>query len=478
MGWIAPRRSLADRLAPSRPAEDHGLELQDGSRIAVIGGGPAGSLFTYFAFKMSDVVGLELQVDLFEPRRFAHCGPAGCNHCGGIVSESLVQLLATEGITLPASVIQRGIESYELHMDVGSVRIDTPLREKRIAAVFRGNGPRDVESSSWGSFDRFLLELAQSKGARLVRRAVTGVQWDDGRPVIEHAGESGASYDLVVVAAGINSRLLSVLQQGPLDYTRPTTTAAYICEFELDRETIRTHLGHSMHVFLLDLPRLEFAALIPKETIVTLCLLGEGIDLDLVREFLSAPEVVSCFPPATELPARVCNCSPLLNVGGPARPYGDRVVFVGDSGVTRLYKDGIGAAYRTAKAAAATAVFQGVSSAAFERHYRPICRRISRDNAIGKLIFGFNGQLQKRRFSRRAVHRMVDREQSGSGSARHLSQVLWDLFTGSAPYREILLRTVHPGFVAGLVWNVIHSIPPFTGGTLVERGAHGPEGTR
>jgi flavin-dependent dehydrogenase len=469
----AGRRSVAARLAPLREEVRRDLELQDGSRIAVIGGGPAGSLFTYFVYKMAEVVGLDLNVEIFEPRSFTHCGPAGCNHCGGIVSESLVQLLATEGINLPGSVVQRGIDSYLLHMDVGSVRIDTPLREQRIAAVFRGNGPRDVEHVEWGSFDRFLQQLAESRGAKIVRRAVTGVDWHDDRPVLEHAGERGDAYDLVVVAVGINSNLLRTLQDGPIGYRRPAAVATYICEFQLDRETIARHLGTSMHVFLLDLPRVEFAALIPKGTVVTMCLLGDDIDAELVRDFLDAPEVRACFPPAPDLPARVCNCSPMINVRGPARPYADRVVFVGDSGVTRLYKDGIGAAYRTAKAAASTVVFQGVSTEAFDQHYRPVCQRISRDNSIGKLVFRVNGLLQKRRLSRRAILRMVSREQSSPGSRRYLSRVLWDLFTGSAPYREVLRNTMRPGFVGGLLWHTLRTLSPLGGTPMAKERTHG-----
>ena len=42
------------------------------------------------------------------------------------------------------------------------------------------------------------------------------------------------------------------------------------------------------------------------------------------------------------------------------QPFGDRVVFIGDSGTTKLYKDGIGAAYRTSKAAANTVAYWGV----------------------------------------------------------------------------------------------------------------------
>src|SRR5512138_460614 len=91
--------------------EPDDLRLVDGSRVAVIGGGPAGSFFSYFLLTMAERVGLTLDVDLYEPRDFGRPGPQGCNMCGGIVSESLVQNLAVEGISIPRSVIQRGIDS-------------------------------------------------------------------------------------------------------------------------------------------------------------------------------------------------------------------------------------------------------------------------------------------------------------------------------------------------------------------------------
>lgn len=92
-------------------------QLDDGSRVAVMGGGPAGSFFSYFLLQMARRTGLRVDVDIYEPRDFFATGPKGCNMCGGIISESLVQNLAAEGINLPASVVQRGIDSYLLHMD-------------------------------------------------------------------------------------------------------------------------------------------------------------------------------------------------------------------------------------------------------------------------------------------------------------------------------------------------------------------------
>jgi hypothetical protein len=262
------------------------------------------------------------------------------------------------------------------------------------------------------------------------------------------------------VGVGINSNLLRCLQTPRIGYRPPKTAMTYICEFLLDQETIHHYLGTSMHVFLLDLPRLEFAALIPKGEVVTMCLLGDDIDTKLVESFLNSAEVRQCFPPDLEPLPRVCNCSPLINVAAAERPFGDRIVFLGDSGVTRLYKDGIGAAYRTAKAAAVTAVFQGIAADDFQKHFWPVCRGISADNSIGKFVFAFNQLFQKRRFSRRAILRMTAREQVGDAATRHMSQVLWDLFTGSAPYREVLRNTMRPGFMVHLVWNLMLGMVP------------------
>jgi hypothetical protein len=123
-----------------------------------------------------------------------------------------------------------------------------------------------------------------------------------------------------------------------------------------------------------------------------------------------------------------------------------------------LYKDGIGAAYRTAKAAASTAIFQGVSADDFEQHFMPICKGISWDNSIGKFNFLVTKLIQKLRFTRRALLRMTSIEQEKDGDERRMSMVLWDMFTGSAPYIEIFKRTLHPKFLGVFLWNLALSL--------------------
>ncbi|HEX6302581.1 MAG TPA: hypothetical protein VFZ76_00210, partial [Anaerolineales bacterium] len=84
--------AFAKRLARKNPRSS--LSLENGSRVAVMGGGPAGSSFAYFLLDTAERVGLKIQMDVYEPRDFSLTGPKGCNYCAGVISESLVQNLA------------------------------------------------------------------------------------------------------------------------------------------------------------------------------------------------------------------------------------------------------------------------------------------------------------------------------------------------------------------------------------------------
>ncbi len=430
------------------------LELENGSRIAVIGGGPAGAFFSYFLLDMARRADRALEVDIYESRDFDRAGPAGCNNCGGIISEWLVQALSADGINLPTNVVERGIDSYVLHMDIGDVCIETPLHEKRIAAVHRGAGPRGIKEIRFRGFDSFLLEQARNRGAQVVHGRVDGVELRDGRPYVKTQDGQFRGYDLMAVATGKNAPALKMFEQLHIGYQPPKTSKTYIAEILLGQDTVAQYLGSSMHVFLLNLPRLEFAALIPKGDYVTMCLLGEDIDRELVRSFVDSLEVKQCLPPDWVMPPDLCHCAPSINVRGAIQPFADRIVFIGDCGVTRLYKDGIGAAYRTAKAAAVTATFEGVSAEDFRRHYSPLLRKITTDNMFGRVVFMVTRAIQDVSCFRRGVLLMVSREQRRAGGQRRMSTVLWDTFTGSAPYREVFLRTLHPAFWLRLLWDI------------------------
>ncbi len=426
----------------------------------MVGGGPAGSMTAYFILDMARHTGLDLTVDIFEPRDFNKTGPIGCNMCGGVISESLVQLLATEGIHLPRQVVLDTIDSYVLHTPVGSTGIRTAWKEKRIASIFRGGGPRGSDrdgSPPWRSFDAFLLDLARERGANHLPCRVTDLAWDHQRPRVKWK-DGEETYDLLVGAVGLNGsgpRLFNSLGFG---YRPPVSTKAYITEFHLGAKAVRHHLLQAMHIFLLNIPGLEFAALTPKGPFATFIVLGDKIDQSLVEEVLTAPQVRALFPPDWEVPANSCRCQPRIYLDASTNPFTDRVVLAGDCGASRLYKDGIGAAYRTAKACAMTVVNHGLSTADFRTHYQPVRQALDRDNHLGHMVFKLTGVWRRFDFLGRGLLNTVGKEREEDARKARLSGALWDMFTGSAPYSHILTRILHPAMVASFLWQTIKGI--------------------
>ncbi len=440
------------------------MKLSANSRIGIVGGGPSGSMTGFFLLELAERLGLPIEVDIYESRDFTKYGPPGCNMCAGVVSESFIQTLAAEGFPLPSStVIQRGIDSYVLHTsDLPVVTINTPVDEVRIVAVYRGSGPRKpIGDQSWSSFDHFLLERARQKGAHILPLRVTDLDWDNGRPKVTARGGHTRTYDFLVGAVGVNSATLEKFGGLGFSFRPPLVNKGFLSEIYLGVEQVQQYMGGALHIFLLDIPRLKFAALIPKVEYVTICLLGDNIDKALIQQFMETPEVRQCFPPGMEWSmtdkgceqeaGQACHCGPRLNLGPAINPFADRVAIVGDAAVTRLYKDGIGAAYITAKACAVTALFFGITAPDFKEHYLPVIQRIAADNRIGRLIFWITLFYQEWNFLRRGMVQMVKDEQALPGPQRQMSRILWDTFTGSATYREILWRSLHPRFFLHLL---------------------------
>lgn len=434
------------------------IRLEDGSYVAVMGGGPAGSLFAYFLLENAHRVGLKIRVDLYEPRDFALAGPPGCNMCAGIISESLVQTLALDGINLPATVVPQGMDSYMLHNNAGQVRLNTPNLEKRIGTVFRGAGPKNLRDSEWTSFDGFLLEQAIHKGANIVRKRVEGIERVDGRLRVKTHASTPQEYDFLAVAIGVNSNALRLFEPIVGGYKPPQVIKTYLREYYLGKEKVQTTFGRTIHFFLLPLPGLDFAAVIPKGSYVTVCMLGKDLSQELFDTFLNTSQVKECMPPDWQATEYACHCSPRINLTGAVHPYADRMVFLGDSGVSRLYKDGIGAAYRAAKAAASAVIFSGIGEEDLERYYGRSSRLMENDNQFGKLIFAVVDVIKPWNFIARGVLRMVESEQASQADRRRMSNITWDIFTGSAPYRDIFIRMLHPAFWSRLLWHLSVSL--------------------
>jgi len=414
--------------------------LEDSAHIGVVGGGPTGSFFSIFALKMARMMGKQIQLTIFEPKDFTKDGPAGCNRCGGIISELLVQALAVEGINLPDSVVRKGINSYNLHTNHGGVYFATPDLERTIATVYRGGGPKGMIPEGKESFDYFLLKDAIKEGAALDPLRVDRIEIRDKKPVLFSKDRELGQFDLVVGAFGVNSTTPKMFEEIGFGYKEPPTVTTAIAELLLGEENVEKHFGNSVHLFLLPDKGMKFAAMIPKGAYVTLCILGKEMHANTVNEFLEKPVVKNVLK---DIPYTVgCRCLPKMNVGAPLKPFTNRVVTCGDAGSTRLFKDGLGAAYLMGKAAAKTALFQGVSANHFQNDYYPVYRSIIIDNRYGQFLFTVTDVYRKNKILTEGMLRVVRREQQGPADRRILSSILWNMFTGNERYKNIFPKAL------------------------------------
>jgi flavin-dependent dehydrogenase len=416
--------------------------LDDGSRIGVIGGGPSGSFVAIFAQKMAKMVGKNISVTVFESKEFSRCGPVGCNHCGGVISELLVQALAVEGINIPELVLQRGINAYRLHTVAGSVTIASPRLENTIATIQRGGGPLGLGAPAKKSFDGYLLGEAVRLGAVHRPVKIDRIEFRHGKPCLISQKEEFPDFDLVVGAAGLKSPASQVLETCGIGYRRPASVTAAIVEILLEPSFIANSLGNAIQLFLLPVQDIKFAAMIPKANYVTMCILGKNLNADRVNSFLQHESVRKVLPPDwSGIPC--CRCLPKMNVVAPKVPFTDRFVVCGDAGSTRLFKDGIGAAYLMGKSVAITAVFHGVSADHFRKHYYPVYRSLIADNYFGRFLFGVTDMYKKFGVMTKAMLAVVRQEQADPDNPKWFSSILWNMFTGNERYKNIFFTAVN-----------------------------------
>ncbi len=392
---------------------------------------------------MAKMLDRELNITIYEPKDFNKEGASGCNHCGGVISEILLQTLAIEGINLPSDVVQKGIHSYRLHTNHGSVSISTPTVERTIATIKRGGGPKGLIDTGKQSFDNFLLNYAVEEGASHNRLKIDKLHFDNGKPVLFSKSEKVQEPDLVVGAVGINGNAPKVFEEMKFGYKTPQLVTAAISEIIMDEEVIEEFFGNSIHLFLLPIKNIKFAAIIPKGNYLTLCILGKEMTPETFSGFLKHPVVNNVLPKGVKYETS-CRCFPKMNIKAPEKPFADRVVICGDSGSTRLFKDGIGAAYLMGKAAAKTVVFEGIGESDFKEHYLPTYQSIIDDNSYGRFLYFVTDIFRSSSILSKGMMGVIIKEQNTTDYSKRLSSILWDMFTGNERYKNIFPRALSP----------------------------------
>jgi NADH dehydrogenase len=418
-------------------------KIETGSRVAIIGGGPAGSLFALYFLHYAAEKGVDSELTIYNLRNFDDPGPKGCKGCAGILSVPLLKNLEELGLTVPKEIIQTRIEQYTVHSPYASISLSNPEKEIQIASVYRGCGPRISGCESLISFDGWLLHEVQKRGARVENQKVSSAYLGPESGV--KVGGKKIEQDLVVLAAGVNTKLPRILGS---EYIPPKVRVMDQEELYVGTAQVEESLGNRAYVFLIPRSGLIFGTLVPKGPWINVSLLGSGKYPVSVTDFLEQDLVRNILPRQY---SRTCGCRPRAVVGSARNYYADGFVAIGDAAVSRFYKDGIGSALLTAREAARTAIFHGISHHDFKLHYQPFCSRINRDNRWGMLLFSINDKVKDSRVFFLAQHRLIGDEQRNTAGPQPFTKAAWGMFTGSYSYKRIAWMSLKPASLTRLL---------------------------
>ena len=374
-------------------------------------------------------------------------------------------------------MIQNRIRQITIQGYWKNIELEVP-EGREMFSVFRGVRPARRPDPQH-NFDSFLLEEAVRRGAELISGEVHQATYSKaGRPVLVYRADGSDTEieaDFVVFAAGVNEGpdgqangrgVAALLRQLVPAYEPPRLRRALILELEA-RSGIPPNLEGELHFVEYGSKTLhiEMCSLVPKRGFITVVLLGNSVDAaatasenwEISQEFLELPHVRKLVPHNVSLRA-TCVCNPNMVVGTARHPFGDRVAAIGDLVTSRLYKDGIYTAHRTALALATTLLEKGLDAGSLEEGYRPTIQGLERDNRFAaKVFFAHRVVFSSSVLSRILYQAVISERKAMPGPQRRLDQILWRIASGDDQYEDICRSMRQPG----VIWSI------FTGGVLI-----------
>lgn len=445
------------------------VRLQNEDRVAVVGGGPAGSFFAIRFLRESRRLNRRFDVVIVEKRRSAdtnsdgyHLG--GCTFSAGGISPRLNEVLRQDGLTIPEEIIEEHINYVWVHGQWKNFRLKVP-KDSRMFSVFRGSMPARRGAGTVG-LDEFLLGKAVEEGARILNAEARSVSYSrSGMPCLALKTPSGGQDCLdagfAVFATGINahcgsdygrsSLIASISDLNPA-FIPARSRRAVIFELDLGEDYLRRNMHEEVHFIEYGSKRLdlEHIALLPKGRYLSVVLIGRSIDeavlphdnKRIIDEFVMLPQIRRILPGAESAPV-ACACFPRMAVIPARSPYGDRFAVIGDAAGARLNKDGLFSAHVTASRLAHTILHDGVSEEVLAKEYGRVIKWLADDNRYGRIVFGASRMAFSWPWLSRVTYQSFATEfKWREEKKRPMSDILWKIASGTADYGEILREMI------------------------------------
>lgn len=398
---------------------EENFKIRNGTKIAVIGGGPAGTSFTIRLLKESAKRGLKPRVIIFEPKDFM----VHYNQCVGVLSPPSEELFVNIlGIPFPSHLIKREINGYAVYTDRNS--------------TFKIMQKSGTYATRRILFDRFMLDKAKEFGAEVINSRVTGIEFYNGNEVRVYSEGKFLRVDAVVGAFGLDEGAGEIFENSSrltFRYRRPgKALETIITKIHVDREVIENKLQSLIHAFLLNNQRrIEFGAITPKGDHIIINIAGRGVTSQDMDRFLSQPAVKKI------LGEQDFKTLDYFKGRYPIKPakgiIGDRFVAVGDAtGWIRPYKGkGINVAIETGAKAAEIMLNHGFSREDL-RKYVEYFRPLQDDYIYGKIFRTLVLFSLKTGF--------MDEILSFSENNENLREGIYMAVSGEGKYSEILKK--------------------------------------
>lgn len=411
-----------------------GDEFPSYVRVVIIGGGPGGTACALALNRLSAEMGRQAHITVLESKQFK--GERHYNQCVGVLTPPLPDLLENQlKVPFPHHLCLMEIDGYVLHSDDQE--------------IFLGGDNELSFALRRVQFDEYMLDAVIQCGISMIpARAIDLEFHNDG--VTVYTDSSSLEADVVVGAFGLDEGSASMFARNT-PYRPPNALSSIVTKY-VSCPGSEVDFGTHIHAFLPSHPMIEFGAITPKCSHLTINIAGKAVDANLMNTFLNHPEVRAVLSNFEHAGAMDCEQPALFKGRFPSslahHYYGDRYVMVGDAaGLVRAFKGkGATTAVLTGIRAAETIMQYGYSERAFNDHFLQANHEIIEDLPYGRIM-----RLAAIYLSRLGLLDAVIRAARGSPEIR---SALYDAVSAHALYKDIMKSSLNPKSM----WAVIRAM--------------------